>query len=113
MKNTFKILLLSLFTTTIYSLESKEFIRESDFTLSESDSSIKCGFLEVKSPFRTNKIVRATRNGCFRWVFSKNGKVTSISDFIVVKKGEVKRGFSQDGQTVEINCHCRSKKANF
>lgn len=136
MKNTFKILLLSLFITTAYgqfeleskiietsdkakertvvhSLESKEFTDENHLTLSENFNSIRCGFLEVKSPFRTDKIVRATKDGCFRWVFSKNGKVTSVSEMINVKQGETKRGFSKNGENIEINCHCRSVKPNY
>lgn len=112
MKNTFKILLLLLFTTTLYSLESNEYFGP-DVTLIENDISTKCGFLEVKSRFRTDKLVRAKKDGCFRWVFLKNGKVTHLSDVVIIKEGESKRGFSKNGQTVEINCHCRRKKANY
>ncbi|MRH99531.1 hypothetical protein GH721_03200 [Kriegella sp. EG-1] len=108
MKNTIKILLLLLFTTTIYSIESNENL-ERDIVLIENDNYIKCGFLEVKSRFRTDKMVRASRNGCFRWEYSKNGKVISVSETITIKQGETKRGFSTNGETVKIRCSCRNQ----
>ncbi|MBM1107197.1 hypothetical protein JQC67_13670 [Aurantibacter crassamenti] len=108
MKSTFKVLLLLLFTTTIYSFGFNE-ILESDCELIENDISIKCGFLEVKSRFKTNKIVRATRAGCFRWEYSKNGKVIAVSEIITIKQGETKRGFSNNGETVKIRCSCRNQ----
>ncbi|MBU2973140.1 hypothetical protein [Zobellia sp. B3R18] len=111
MKNTFKVLLLSLISTTaVHSIKSNEVMDENHLELSENFNSIRCGFLEIKSPFRTDKIVRATRAGCFRWEYSKNGKVTSVSETITIKQGESKRGFSKNGETVKIRCSCRNQR---
>lgn len=112
MKTAFKILLLSLFTITTYfqfALESKVSAHENHIALSENLNSIRCGFLEMKSSFRTDKLVRATRADCFRWEYSKNGKVTSVSETITIKQGETKRGFSINGETVKIRCSCRNQ----
>lgn len=112
MKTPFIILLFSLFTTASYgqfALEATVSTYENHLELSKNFNSIRCDFLEVKSPFRTDKIVRASRVGCFRWEYSKNGKVTSISETITIKQGETKRGFSKNGETVKIKCSCRNQ----
>lgn len=65
-----------------------------------------CGFLKIINGSESDVTVEAQSNGCFRWVFSKNGTVTAISGKIRVFAGQRQRGYSTNDEIVGINCDC-------
>lgn len=63
-----------------------------------------CGFLKGYGN-TYNITVTATGNGCFTWVFSRNGKVTSMQS-VQAWSGQSYNGYSTNGDTVGISCEC-------
>lgn len=64
-----------------------------------------CGFLRAYGN-NYNVTVTAIESRCFTWVFSKNGKVTSMQS-IQAQSGQSYNAYSSDGVTiVGISCDC-------
>jgi hypothetical protein len=64
-----------------------------------------CGWLKVISGNTGYALVEATRHGCFTWVFSIKGKVTSMQSQTLLA-GQRAEGIGRPGQQVGINCDC-------
>ncbi len=64
-----------------------------------------CGHLEVVTTTNTYFEVKATQNGRrFRFVFSKNGKVTAMSGIYSSIAGNKYSGTARPGHNVGIQC---------
>jgi hypothetical protein len=63
-----------------------------------------CGFLKGYGS-NTSITVIANDYRCFTWVFSRNGKVTSMQSVQAVP-GQSYNGYSTNGDTVGISCEC-------
>lgn len=72
----------------------------------QKPSAVWCGFLEVQDgSHRQNIVVRATRQGCFRFVFSVDGRVTAIQT-VHTTAGQLYQGYAQAPTVVGVNCDC-------
>jgi hypothetical protein len=63
-----------------------------------------CGWLEVVDGSASYVRVRATRTGCFTWVFSRGGKVISMQSITAI--GGQEYDAYGNNATVGINCDC-------
>lgn len=92
--------------------ENLEFDEEKDFDNSSATEKSICGHLEVISSYPRAVTVLATQTGRrFRWVWSRNRRVTSISGTIVTISGKQYRATS--GTQITIGINCISKKSTF
>lgn len=65
-----------------------------------------CGFLKnERGSTNTHRAVTAEKTGCFKWVFTRNNKVTSTQQQQLLA-GQRAEGKAKSGETVGINCEC-------
>ncbi|TDX83323.1 hypothetical protein [Epilithonimonas xixisoli] len=85
--------------------ESYDYSKVKEIITDFGSQNLVCGFLQsFGNPY--NVTVTAMENGCFTWVFSRNGKVVSMQS-IQAQKGQSYNAYSSDGITVVgINCDC-------
>jgi hypothetical protein len=82
-----------------------ELTKIKNITTEFNSKNLVCGFLQAYGS-SYNVTVTATENRCFTWVFSKNGRVTSMQS-IQAESGQSYNAYSSDGvTTVGISCDC-------
>lgn len=79
---------------------------EIDFqVVGDEKFSTYCGFVEVTAVQSNYVAVRAVGRGCFQWVFSRAGRVTSIANQWL-EQGQTADAHSRPGEAIGIGCNC-------
>lgn len=85
-------------------IEKKDLNKIKNIIKDFNKKNLICGFLNGYGN-NYNITVTATADGCFKWVFSRNGIVKSMQ-LVQAVSGQSYNGYSTNEDTVGISCDC-------